>query len=124
MGLFHLNGNEIDTCQGKLVPGDKVDVIVSFTPLNQQLVQRVLVEKVEVESSSEPQPNGPHRQVCLLGTREQCLLLDNTPKHGTLSLVARNPEHETLQYPNGINAEAFKELEAAASVAPSELERD
>ena len=108
MDFFYLNGNHEDTGQGKLIPGDKVDVIVSFASLNENPIRRVLAERLEVDSSS-------NLQISLLGTREQCLLLHNAPKHGKLSLAARKPEDDTLQYPDGINREAFKELEAAAA---------
>ncbi|MEJ7592959.1 MAG: hypothetical protein WKF77_15535 [Planctomycetaceae bacterium] len=128
MGLFYLNGNDENTGHGKLIPGNKVDVLVSLKLQNGTPQQCVLAENLEVDGSSEPTENR-ERQISLQGTLEQCLLLQNTPKQETMSLRTRKPNDETLQFPDGINREAFKELDAAAShktldVASTELEGD
>jgi hypothetical protein len=114
MGYFYLNGNDENTGHGKLIPGNKVDVFVSMTPPNGTPFQIVLAENLEVDGSSEATQDS-QRQMRLLGTREQCLLLQNSVKQETMSLRTRTPNDETLQFPNGINRDAFKELDAAAS---------
>ena len=122
MGLFYLNGDDENTGQGKLIPGDKVDVLVLFNSLNETPVQRVLIERLEVNQSSKGTANS-QRQIGLLGTDEQCLLLTNPPKNGTMSLRFRRADDGVLRYPDGINREAFKELEDA-DPNRSEIEGD
>ena len=130
MAFFFLNGNDENTGQGKLIPGDKVDVLVSFNSLDETPVQRVLVENLEVDRSSEGTAKSK-RQVGLLGTEEQCSLLSNVPKHGIMSLRLREADDEVLEdpivfnleSPGGINWEAFKELDASDPYN-SELEGD
>lgn len=113
MAVFYLNGNDENTGRGKLIPGDKVDVLVSLTLPNGTPQQCVLVEGLEIDGSSEPVENR-ERQMRLQGTREQCLLLQNTANHQIMSLRIRKPNDEKLQFPDGINRKAFKELDAAS----------
>ena len=113
MGLFYLNGNDKNTGYGTLLPGTKVDVFATLTLPNGTPLQRILVESLEVDGSSEPTANS-ERQMRLLGTREQCLLLQNTAKHEIMSLRIRKPNDKKNQFPDGINREAFKELDAAS----------
>ena len=112
MGLFFLNGNDKNTGYGKLLPGTIVDVFATLTLPNGTPLQRILAESLEVDGSTEPTENR-ERQIRLLGTREQCLLLQNTAKHEIMSLRIRKPNDEKLQFPDGINRKAFKELDAA-----------
>ncbi len=76
-------------------------------------VASVLAENLEVDASTGTDARS-ERQIQLLGTREQCLLLQNAAKHQTTSLRTRKSNDEKLQFPDGINREAFKELDAAA----------
>jgi len=112
MGLFFLNGNDKNTGYGTLLPGTIVDVFATLTLPNGTPLQRILAESLEVDGSTEPTENR-ERQIRLLGTREQCLLLQNTAKHEIMSLRIRKPNDEKLQFPDGINRKAFKELDAA-----------
>lgn len=115
MGICHVNGSDENTGLGKLLPGDKVDVLVSFASKEGPPVQRVLVEKLEVDGSSEPKESGQgERQIRLLGTREQSLIIDDANMRGVTLIVSRKLDGKTHQFPGGINADAVEEMKEVA----------
>jgi len=115
MGICHLNGNDENTGLGKLLPGDNVDVLVSFALKEGAPVQRVLVESIEVDGSSEPKQDRPaERQIRLLGTREQCLVIDDANMRGLTLSVSRKLDGKTQQFPGGINTDTVKEMKEVA----------
>ena len=114
MGICHVNGSDENTGMGQLIPGDNVDVLVSFASKEGPPVQRVLVENIEVDGSSEPKQNPPaKRQLRLLATREQCLIIDDANIRGLTLIVSGNLEGNTQQFPGGINTDAVKEMKVA-----------
>lgn len=115
MGTCHLNGSDENTGLGKLIPGDKVDVLVSFQSKEGSLVQRVLLESIEVDGSIEPKQGRPGgRQIRLLGTREQCLIIDDANMRGVTLSVRRELDGETQEFLGGINTDAVTELKEVA----------
>ncbi len=115
MGICHLNGDDENTGLGKLLPGDNVDVLVSFVSKDDTTAQRILVENIEVDGSSEPTQARPaERQLRLLGTREQCLVIDDANMRGVTLSVSRKLDGKTQQFPGGINTDAVKEVKEVA----------
>lgn len=117
MRIFTMSANDSQTHSGMLRPGDKVDVTVTFTARNAGMVNKVLLECVEIfacENKTVNSEDGKNEQrarnVSLVVTPEQDGFIKIAQSKGTLALSLRNPDDDEVVNANGVNSEALEDL--------------
>ena len=118
MRIFTMQANDTQTHSGMLRPGDKVDVTVTFTARNGGLVNKVLLECIEIfacENKTVNSEDGKNEQrarnVTLLVTPEQDGFVKIAQSKGQLALSLRNPTDDEVVNANGVNSQALDDLQ-------------
>jgi pilus assembly protein CpaB len=117
MRIFTMQVDDTQTHSGMLRPGDKVDVTVTFTARSAGMVNKVLLECVEVfacENKTINSEDGKNEQrarnVSLLVTPEQDGFVKIAKSKGQLALSLRNPDDDEVVNANGVNSQALEDL--------------
>ncbi len=115
--IFTFAATDAHTHSGMLRPGDKVDVTVTFTARNAGMVNKVLLECVEIfacENKTVNSEDGKNEQrarnVSLLVTPEQDGFVKIAQSKGQLGLSLRNPTDDEVVNANGVNSQALEDL--------------
>ncbi len=118
MRIFTMQANDTQTHSGMLRPGDKVDVTVTFTARNGGMVNKVLLECIEIfacENKTVNSEDGKNEQrarnVTLLVTPEQDGFVKIAQSKGQLALSLRNPDDDEVVNANGVNSQALDDLQ-------------
>ncbi len=118
MRIFTMVANDTQTHSGMLRPGDRVDVTVRFTARNGGMVNKVLLEYIEIfacENKTVNSEDGKNEQrarnVTLLVTPEQDGFIKIAQAKGQLDLSLRNPTDDEVVNANGVNSQALDDLQ-------------
>jgi pilus assembly protein CpaB len=118
MRIFTFAATDAHTHSGMLRPGDKVDVTVIFTARSGAMVNKVLLECIEIfacENKTVNSEDGKNEQrarnVTLLVTPEQDGFVKIAQSKGQLGLSLRNPDDDEVVNANGVNSQALDDLQ-------------
>ena len=118
MRIFTMPVNDSQSHSGMLRPGDNVDVTVTFTARNGGMVNKVLLECIEIfacEAKTVNSEDGKNEQrarnVSLLVTPEQDGFVKIAQSKGQLALSLRNPTDDEVVNANGVNSQALDDLQ-------------
>jgi len=116
--IFTFSADVTQVHAGMLRPGDKVDVSVTFTDRKGALVNKVLLECIEVFATENKTVNSEDAKneqrassVSLLVTPEQDGYVKIAQMKGRLGLGLRNPDDDEVTNVNGINANIMEDLQ-------------